>query len=499
MATLDRTDSPLTRQPDARPPARTVLASAVVCEWRLIRGDFAWWCAVLACIACMAYAASNGRNHVGLRQKAVDEAFKAEAARVEALKGTLGKIERGEMPPPAAPYRDPRNAIYVGRGQGATVAHLPDAPLAAAAVGLSDLYPQVIEVSASSKDSFLFADEIANPVHGLAGTFDMAFVVAYLLPLMILAVGYDVVSSERERGTLAMTAATSAPLAAVLAGKMAIRTGGVALGAVLAFWGTLVIGGGSIVDRLPAALGMTLAILATWAFWAAVCLFVNSLGRDSAANAVMLVILWVALVVIGPAFANAAASLVYPAPARSELVLAVREASVGAERDLDAAEARFREEHAGTSELRRDDRTARTLEVTVAADARADELLARQEIVIRQQRRMAERLSMPLPSSLVYDTIAELAGSGHSRWDDYLARVADFHERWRQFFVKKARAGAMLTSADYAAFPRFEAVKASPATRRATLQRVTGSLGLIAAMSAVLATLALLRLGRSEI
>jgi ABC-2 type transport system permease protein len=230
-----------------------------------------------------------------------------------------------------------------------------------------------------------------------------------------------------------------------------------------------------------------------------VCLFVNSLGRDSAANAVTLVILWVALVVIGPAFANAAASLIYPAPARSELVLAVREASVGAERNLDAAQARFREEHAGTSELRRDDRTARTLEVTVAADARADELLARQETEIHRQRRMAERLSTLLPASLAYDTFAELAGSGHSRWDDYLARVADFHERWREFFVSKARAGVMLTTADYAAFPRFEAVQASPAARRATIQRVAGSLGLIAAMSAVLATLALRRLARTEI
>lgn len=498
MATIVRNDSPVSTAAPERPPVRSVLASAAACELRLIRTDFAWWCAVLACVACVAYAASNGRNQVRLRQQAVDEAFQAETARLDALKGMLGKIERGEIPAPAAPYQDPRNAIFVGRGQGAAVAYLPDTPLAGAAVGLSDLFPQVINVSASSKDSFLFADEIANPVHGLSGTFDLAFVVAYLLPLMILAVGYDVVSAERERGTLAMTAATSAPLAAVLTGKTVIRTGGVALAAVLAFWGFLVIGGGSFVDRLPVAVGMTGAILMTWFFWAALCLLVNSLGRDSATNAVSLIILWVVLVVIGPAFANAAASLVYPAPPRSELILAVREASVDTERNLDAAEARFREEHAGTTELRRDDRTARTLEVTIAADARADELLARQEEDVRRQRRMAERLSLLLPASLVYDTFAELAGSGHTRWDDYMARIAQFHTEWREFFVSKARAGTLLTTADYAQFPRFDAVTASNSARSAALYRVAGSLGLIAAMASGLTILAVRKFARSE-
>jgi len=300
MATTVRNDEPMTIF--SRPPLKTVLASAAICQWRLVRTDPAWWLAVLACIACMAYAASRGQKHVRHRRQALDEAFRAETARVNALRATLGKIERGEMPPPAAPYRDPRNAIYVGRGQGSAVAHLPDAPLAAAAVGLSDIYPQVIVVSAASKDTFLFADEIANPLHSLSGTFDMAFVVACLLPLMILAVGYDVVSVERERGTLAMTAATSAPLAPVLAGKTLIRTGGVAIAAVAAFWLFLVAsGGGSLVDRLPAALGMTLTILLTWLFWAAVCLFVNSLGRDSATNAAILILVWVVLVVVGPA------------------------------------------------------------------------------------------------------------------------------------------------------------------------------------------------------
>ncbi len=82
---------------------------------------------------------------------------------------------------------------------------LPDAPLAIAAVGLSDLYPHAFKVSAGSKDSFLFVDEIANPAHLLSGSFDLAFVIVYLYPLLLLALCYNVLSGEQEQGTLALT------------------------------------------------------------------------------------------------------------------------------------------------------------------------------------------------------------------------------------------------------------------------------------------------------
>jgi ABC-2 type transport system permease protein len=482
-----------------RPRAATIGAIAARCEWRLVRADAGWWAAVAMVVACVAYAAVSGHARVNQRRQAVADAFRDETERLNALKALLGKIEQGETRPPDAPYRDPRNAIYVGRGQGAAVAHLPDAPLAAAAVGLSDLYPQVLKVSAAGKDTFLFADEIANPVHGLSGTFDMAFVIVYLLPLLVLAVSYDVLSGERERGALALTQATSAPLAAVLAGKLAVRAGGVTAAAVVAFWAFLAFGGaGPLSGHIPALAGLTSAIVLTGAFWAALCLFVNALGRDSAFNAAALVMAWVVLLAVGPAATNAISQAAYPAPARSELVLAVRQTSVDTERDMDAAEARYREEHAETAGTRPPDATARTLEVTVAADARADAILAEQDTRVRSQRRLAERLSLALPPCLIHDAIAELAGAGHTRYDDYLARVAAFHARWRAFFVDKARAGTGLTTADYAVFPRFEASSGSPAAVRESLARIGLSLGLVAAMTTALTLAATRRLARAE-
>lgn len=92
----------------------------------------------------------------------------------------------------------------------------------------------------------------------------------------------------------------------------------------------------------------------------------------------------------------------------------------------------------------------------MAADARADSVLAEQEARIFRQRRLAERLAFLLPPSLVYDGVAELAGNGHTRWDDYLWRVGAFHATRREYFVVRARAGEPLAVSDYALFPRFD-------------------------------------------
>lgn len=481
-------ESPLT---PSRPSNSTILRTVAACEWRLVRGDLGWWGAVLIAVACVAYAGFNGRARVAERARAIEEARKDEAKRIESLTKQLAGIASGKLPLPDAPYRDPRNAIYVGRGQGAAVAYLPDGPLAAAAIGLSDLYPQVLKVSAGSKDTFLFADEIENPAHLLGGGFDLAFVVVYILPLLILATGYDVLSGERERGTLALTASTSAPLPVVLVGKLLVRAGGVTLAAVATSWIVLAPAdpGGLLAMTL-----LTAGVLIYAAFWGAVCLLVNSLGRDSAFNAVALVVGWGLLLVVGPASANAIAQALYPAPARSELILAVREAAIDAERDRDAADARYRDEHGAAPPG--DRQTLRTLDVTVAADARSDAMLAEQDARILRQRRLAERLAYSLPPCLMHDAIAELSGNGHTRWDGFLARVAAFHARWREFFVARARDGRMLTSADYEAFPRFEADGEEVGASRESLARVATSLGAVATITAVVALAAGSRLSR---
>jgi ABC-2 type transport system permease protein len=302
---------------------------------------------------------------------------------------------------------------------------------------------------------------------------------------LLLALTYNILSGEQEQGTLALTAASSARLTTVLAGKLVIRAGGV-IAATVVGSAVLLLGMGARLDTLGglAALGLlSLAVVVYGLFWVALSLLVNSLKRDSAFNAVALVMAWVLLLLVAPAAMNATAQVLYPAPPRAEMVLAVRNAAVDAERDRDATEAHYREEHGETAALKPteakagshdtlDKTTQRTLAVILAADARADAVLANQEARVHDQRRVSDRLSFLVPPTFVNDAIVELAGNGYTRWDDYLARIVEFHRRWQSFFVERARLGAPLTTADYPLFPRFESVEARSGWLHASARRV---------------------------
>ena len=118
-----------------------------------------------------------------------------------------------------------------------------------------------------------------TPSHLLTGSFDLAFVIVYLYPLMLLALSYNILSGEQEQGTLALTAASSARLTTVLAGKLMVRAGGPIVAAVA---GTLVfmLVVGTRLDTasgLPALGLLTLTIVALRFFLAGAGAAVNSL------------------------------------------------------------------------------------------------------------------------------------------------------------------------------------------------------------------------------
>ena len=78
----------------------------------------------------------------------------------------------------------------------------PPPPLAFAAIGQRDLQPYVLRVRALGLQSQLYDSETYNPELALPGVFDWAFVLIYLLPLVVIALGHDLVTAEREGGRL---------------------------------------------------------------------------------------------------------------------------------------------------------------------------------------------------------------------------------------------------------------------------------------------------------
>ena len=175
---------------------------------------------------------------------------------------------------------------------------------------------------------------LENPLRLLFGRFDAAFAVIALLPIAILAIAYNLLSGERELGVLPLLLAQPTPLRRLLAVRLVVRAvvflGVTSLALVLALVG---FGAPIFGARGSAQLGLWLAVTAAYGlFWFACAFFVNSHGRGSAENGLVLTGLWLLLVVVAPGGLNLGLKQLYPMPSRIAYLDEAREATVEIER-----------------------------------------------------------------------------------------------------------------------------------------------------------------------
>ena len=116
-----------------------------------------------------------------------------------------------------------------------------------------------------------------------AGPLDLLFVVIQLLPLVAIALGYDILSGDRERGTLTLLMSQPLRLRDLLLAKAVARL--VALGAIGAVASMVALFSGAVtvsaVDGWSDLVWMG-ALLGLWmAFWFAAALAVNAWGKTS--------------------------------------------------------------------------------------------------------------------------------------------------------------------------------------------------------------------------
>ena len=431
-------------------------------EARMMRRDGAVWFALIILAGVALFALAMGASRVAAQQAAIDAARADETQRISRLQKTLAQLQeadaQGKPAPEPPPFRDPRNPTFMGGGPAAAVAALAPSPLALVATGQGDLLPPAVRVTTGSKDSFLFADEIDNPANLMSGATDLAFVVVFVYPLVVLAMAFNLLAGEREQGTLAMSLASARRPAAALAGKLAARVAAPIIAMLLAVAAGVWFFAGWERLASPGFAALAVAILLYGLFWAALAAAVDGLGRNSAFNALTLIGAWVAITMVLPAAINSLAAFAHPAPSRIEMVLAARAASTDADKSRDAALARYADEHGGgkpASGGGAHEATLRRLATQEAAFQRVEAIIAEHDAQLARQRDMADRLGYLSPAYLTFQAMADIAGAGETRYRAFLDRIRAFHVDWREFFLSRARAGAALTAQDYASMPKF--------------------------------------------
>lgn len=436
-----------------------VLLRVVRHEFRVLATDRTLFVSLLLLAAIVVYGACNGVAWVRFQEKTLASAHEEETERLGALDARLQAIAR-DPEAPISPLDDPRSAAIVGASSGVRFAVLPPGPLAAVAIGQSDLLPYYVRVTTQSRQTFLNNDEIENPSHLLSGRCDLGFVIVALYPLVILALSYNLLSSEKEGGTMAMLLSQPVGLRTIVAGKVICRASvvialAVGLGVCAAWFADRGQPGSSAMLRGAWWVGI---VAAYGGFWFASAVAVNALGKESSANALILATAWLAIVLVVPSLVNLAATALYPVPSRVELIQATRDATLAASEEGSQALSKYFEDHPelaspGSGNL--DDFMLRSYSAADAVERQVAPLLDRFDDQLARQQALIGRARFLSPAILAQEALENIAGTGRARYEDYLAQVDAFHKSWREFFLPRVFRKAPFTAADFAAMPSY--------------------------------------------
>ena len=332
----------------------------------------------------------------------------------------------------------------------------PPSPLAFAAVGMRDVAPFMLRVRALGLEAQIHDGDIFNPELALAGRFDYAFLLVFLLPLFVIVLFHDLRSAETESGRERMLRALPAG-----AGRVYLRRGLVRVLAVLACVGlpfvAVALHQGAAPPLLLAVLGLAAAYVL---FWAALALLVARLGWSSATNAATLATAWVAIALVLPALAHVAIERAIPVGQGAEIARAQREAVNGAwdiprEHTMQRFYARY-PEWSDSAPLGTDFHYKWYLAFHQNGDDSVALEAGAYRDGIERRSRAAERLGWLLPPVGMQVLLTRWAGTDMHAHLAYQDRIRDYHGQLRRFYYGYLFGDRPFTGEDFDKAPRFD-------------------------------------------
>lgn len=377
-----------------------------------------------------------------------------------ALRETVAtQLKAAEASGAATPFTSPLTVIAY---PGSQYAMMPTLPLAPVALGQSDLLPNYLQLVGLSETQLLYESDIENPWHLAIGHFDAAFVIVFLVPLLIFSVSYNLMSAERERGILRLLMAQPVSPRAVALGKAATRALvlcapllALPLAAALLFR--------PVADRaleFAAFFGLWAALAVSYAlFWLALAVWINAFGRSSAFNALTLVGVWVGVTLAAPIALNLAVDTAAPALSRARMVDILTEATEDSARRN--AELDRTDYAAMRNATPQDGKCVVQPTLLRGLNMQKEVSEAMRPWAIADERRGAERRALVdlfrvlSPAATAFEGMSVLAGTDARRYASLQSAAADLFRSRMTRAMPRLSAGVPVTEAEFRSTPGF--------------------------------------------
>jgi ABC-2 type transport system permease protein len=436
-------------------------------ELRVLSTNTTWWSILVLLVALTILAAVNGNARFEQLAATAGKLNQDEATTQKALQAGVARYD-------ANPVGDPPSVASAGNvglsilGHYTVMTHDDLAPLS---VGQSDVQPFYYRVTAHPSHTFLSASEIQNPLAQLTGSFDVAFVMIFVLPILIIAVSFDLMSREKEGGMLALIAAQGVSLRTLILAKVAVRASIlIAVLLILAILAAVLVGADLSQPATLASVTIWFALVLGYAaFWFALAFLVNAMNWPSVTNGVVLANLWLLFVVVLPSVVNVVAGTLYPAPSRVELTTEMREATAIADKEAAESRAAYLFDHpelAGAGG-NLDGFYIQVLATDAAVEKVVTPILASFATQAAKRENVVNLLQYTSPAIATQQAMSALVGTANARFEDFTGQVLRFHNDWRGFFVSRVIKGQRMTAADFDAIPTFTYAKPAAASAQA--------------------------------
>jgi ABC-2 type transport system permease protein len=409
-------------------------------EWMILLRDK--WVAILFMLflAITVFAVRNGKEKMNDRLVTIEKEKATMIKLDKEIAGDIDSLTRNLKPKPE-PWLDNRLLFNIGWDAARVVAMDPQ-PLAVVATGQSDLFTHYAKPKIYGEAYTLGFSELSNPVQLLFGSFDLAFVCIYLLPLLVLAFSYNILSSEKESGALRLIISQPISLYNWLFNKLLLRFLILTTIIVFSILVSLLFFGTDIIGNIGAVSKLVLLVVAYTFFWFMVAFFINLLGKSSGGNAVSLVAVWVVLVLLVPSVISQLSNSLYPVPSRTIMIHQYRMAKAEAEKKADELVKSYYRDH---PELAPKDTTNANQYSWWLGNFAASDLVNKAvkpilddyNTALEKQQGWVNNLRFLSPSILLQNSMNELAGTSTAHYTDFRNQVIAFADTWKNYFIPR--------------------------------------------------------------
>lgn len=338
--------------------------------------------------------------------------------------------------------------------------------LALLAVGQSDIHAGIFPVRTFS-DPINKTSVFYNPATDLYGSFDFAFVLVFLIPLIVIAFSYNILSEERENGTLQMVMSQPVSLMAFLMSRLLYRFLILFVALLVILLLSMILAGVSISGNIGGIAVLSAFTALYLLFWFGVSLLINLFGKSSSFNITALLGVWVFFVLVIPTLLHVIAEKVHEVPPRSEALVDIRNAEEEA-MSLDRNEIldRYFMEHPEFIEAAEGSSAGEQWReiyefykyfyvvrqnIAEAVSPIVDDYYSR----LAGQQEFAGRISAFSPAVILKEAMSSLAGTSPAHYNHFHRSTEQFRMEWMGTILDKMLREEFVSVDDLDALPQF--------------------------------------------